>query len=1087
MGEWESLQTEIAELKARLVAADQEKAQAGELGLHLEYETTKVELDKTKTVLSKFRDQHKVVTDSELDHEEGSAKLEAHYSERIAGLETEVKSLHEQLDRYKLRQRAERKHFKDELKELKNREQLLLNDNNELEEENVTLQKQVSNLKSAQIEFEAMKMEISRLLEETVLLQSSADEANKLRSLAEKQEQEALAAAQQEREQRIALKKEYERLRNDEHISNLNNLFNGIKDASEENDHSTLKQLESSIICEGPIESHGFPGPGKSTDLFSEIHGGLSDKVGELEAEKEQLAQKIVSLHMSFVQMVTPLFASLEINGNFADGCDLSRLKEFMELAKQKLDERLKPSRLDKATEKQVEQLKADLRQAILFAGQKNAKLSVAQDRMVNLSNNLYQFYSEISGGDQTAENRRQVTEIMHNLRKIAEEQAEKDGSTASGGDANASDRTNSPPTGGPSEEGETVSELDRDAKSPRLLPSLNLSRSIISNQFLKDFSSKLHSVKNVEEILSESDFRDKFVQEEDDLKKVSDSLHSLLRIVKIAAEATIQSKMAMEDKDKAEIYQNNTKLKQLLAVKREQVSSLRTVLRSNKTTTEGALQSLRDKFESEKRLKDEAMEGLRRELKQFKEDAATFASHRAMFTARCEELQGQVESVEGSFKRAEEEKRTLNELLRMSIQQKLTLTQRLEDVEMERERQTQAFKRPIRHGQNQQNNMANSKAVKEFCEYLISSESNASESLQTISNQNKVFDDRLASVEAKMESIAIQTDKISIIERSIQEIKASVSQNDKIKISNGDAHHAMRAIFNILNLSDGPDPSLRRSKSVILAGATCYIRVYKGNEGPKMMDLTLCLLGSYQQFFFPYECCTTKASKGFSADIAWSELVNRRNGFVDHEGNFAVSAEFTIKTTTNTEVLSDVKFLNPAFVKSDCTLIVNGYSIAVNKGILSAYSVVFDKMFFGEFREKSEDKVDLKGVSAVGFLRLLEAIYSSPTNNFSSVDAKDVECLLRLADFYQVEIVMQRCVDFLKKCSNTVVPLVKKLLLAQNYRRSDLLDFCISQFKTLDDSKNIMASDEYALLNTDVKSRILENVVKKLFWKNTP
>jgi protein bicaudal D len=102
---------------------------------------------------------------------------------------------------------------------------------------------QVSNLKSAQIEFEAMKMEISRLLEETILLQASADEANKLRSLAEKQEQEALSAAQQEREQRIALKKEYERLRNDEHISNLNNLFNGIKDANEENDQSTLKQV----------------------------------------------------------------------------------------------------------------------------------------------------------------------------------------------------------------------------------------------------------------------------------------------------------------------------------------------------------------------------------------------------------------------------------------------------------------------------------------------------------------------------------------------------------------------------------------------------------------------------------------------------------------------------------------------------------------------------------------------------------------------------------------------------------------------------------------------------------------------------
>lgn len=91
------------------------------------------------------------------------------------------------------------------------------------------------------MEFEAMKMEINRLLEEIVLLQATTDEANKLRSIAEKQEQEALYAAQQEREQRIALRKEYEKIRNDEHLSNLNSLFLGIKEA--DCDQSTLKQV----------------------------------------------------------------------------------------------------------------------------------------------------------------------------------------------------------------------------------------------------------------------------------------------------------------------------------------------------------------------------------------------------------------------------------------------------------------------------------------------------------------------------------------------------------------------------------------------------------------------------------------------------------------------------------------------------------------------------------------------------------------------------------------------------------------------------------------------------------------------------
>ena len=45
--------------------------------------------------------------------------------------------------------------------------------------------------------------------------------------------------------------------------------------------------------------------------------------------------------------------------------------------------------------------------------------------------------------------------------------------------------------------------------------------------------------------------------------------------------------------------------------------------------------------------------------------------------------LLSQVEELQSSLTASEEEKRTLNQLLRMAIQQKLLLTQRLEEVEM--------------------------------------------------------------------------------------------------------------------------------------------------------------------------------------------------------------------------------------------------------------------------------------------------------------------------------------------------------------------------------------------------------------------
>lgn len=42
-------------------------------------------------------------------------------------------------------------------------------------------------------------------------------------------------------------------------------------------------------------------------------------------------------------------------------------------------------------------------------------------------------------------------------------------------------------------------------------------------------------------------------------------------------------------------------------------------------------------------KIKDETIAMLRKELKQFKEDAATFASNRAMYTTRNEELKAKV------------------------------------------------------------------------------------------------------------------------------------------------------------------------------------------------------------------------------------------------------------------------------------------------------------------------------------------------------------------------------------------------------------------------------------------------------------
>lgn len=57
-----------------------------------------------------------------------------------------------------------------------------------------------------------------------------------------------------------------------------------------------------------------------------------------------------------------------------------------------------------------------------------------------------------------------------------------------------------------------------------------------------------------------------------------------------------------------------------------------------------------------------------------------------SFFPFRCDEYVTQLDDMQRQLAAAEDEKKTLNSLLRMAIQQKLALTQRLEDLEFDHE-----------------------------------------------------------------------------------------------------------------------------------------------------------------------------------------------------------------------------------------------------------------------------------------------------------------------------------------------------------------------------------------------------------------
>ncbi|CAL2040097.1 CBN-BICD-1 protein [Caenorhabditis brenneri] len=631
----------------------------------------KSEVEKSNQTLAEYRSQHQRSTRSELENEESlleeSSAKEEEYLQRIAKLEAELKKKElelaekkEELDRIEKKHSKEidsgaaledeRRKLRHELKETKEREQRLMAEYSELEEENIGLQKTVANLRGSQVDYESIKIDINRLEEQIIDLKMTNEESEVLRVIAEKQLEEALQTAQQERDQRLAMKRELEQMKNQEHISSLNDMLLGLERFGEN----------------GELPA---PQPGAS-DLFSELQGSSDVKVRELEAAHEGLQEEMKSKEKLFIEFVTTVGDLLNIHRPTAD-LDYMHARQQKDVILDKIQNMAKETdRQEKeGEERRSGAYKADLRILMLLAGEKNAQCAAAKDAMIEVADQLFTICRQTSQ-NQGVPIDKNVQEIVKKLRQLALENAE------------------DVPRVSLAEEG-MESGTETDVNASRRIP-LNSDRLVVAPSFVKELEKKLTSVK-IRDVLSDNDMRQRILSEGSSIAETMESLNKMLQAMKRSTEQAFnQAIMASGVENETEMQ--NMKLRSLLSTKRDQISTLRTVLKSNKLTAESALGSMREKFESEKKMLMDALEKNRRELKQLKEDAATFASHRAMFTARCEELKSKVEELTAELRANEEEKKTLNQLLRLAIQQKLSLTQRLEDVEVDRDRQ--AFKR---------------------------------------------------------------------------------------------------------------------------------------------------------------------------------------------------------------------------------------------------------------------------------------------------------------------------------------------------------------------------------------------------------
>lgn len=614
----------------------------------------------------------------------------------------------------------QRRQFKSDITEFKKRENRNLSDYAELEDENITLQKTVSQLKQSQVEFEGMKHEIRRLHEELDDLNIQLDENTGLKKIVEKNLEEALTSLQHEREQKHSLKKELDQRINQESMFNLSNLAHmsglseGLPNSRSEiegndeddghGDNPALRRIEADFQ-QDDTKSLVKPGPGKVNDILSEIQENEVKKLEQLldqsEREKAELqtaldeAQKLIEdtqtdlieqkkradqLKSHINSVLKEKESELGIGDEDVDLDEMIRnetdpdKKALLELKKNlRLNERKYSKALTEISslnneisnlqsrgqhgsirydekefghaleelrnkcnlyENTIKDLEKDLKAMTMAASEAQGSLNTTQDELVKVTEEMAQLYHlvcEVNGET--------PSRVMLDHAKAAGQLSRQDGS-----------RSSSEEKDDPSINGE---------KSPR----------------------KSKAKKQVDPVKGDPISCYKLTE------TVIDQVKYLKRAVEHLMEVSRQRNGDTENTDVQELQEQVVKLKAMLSTKREQIATLRSVLKANKSTAEVALANLKQKYDTEKVIVTETMMKLRNELKALKEDAATFASLRAMFAQRCDEYVTQLDEMQRQLASAEEEKKTLNSLLRMAIQQKLTLTQRLEDLEFDRER----------------------------------------------------------------------------------------------------------------------------------------------------------------------------------------------------------------------------------------------------------------------------------------------------------------------------------------------------------------------------------------------------------------
>lgn len=209
----------------------------------------------------------------------------------------------------------------------------------------------------------------------------------------------------------------------------------------------------------------------------------------------------------------------------------------------------------------------------------------------------------------------------------------------------------------------------------------------------------------------------------------------------------------------------------------------------------------------------------------------------------------------------------------------------------------------------------------------------------------------------------------------------------------------------------------------------------------------------------------------GFPSFIEWNDILSIEKGYIKND-RVIVEAHITVQKTRGVRLSPSFDFYQSHHC-SDGVVVIDGVRLHVSKPYLALYSPVFSALFYGEFRERDMEEVPLEDVIIEEFNELLQVIYPS----HKKVTAENVEFLLELGDKFEVQYVIDECERFLTGTEE--IPIITKLVWADQYQLSRLQDVCIRTFKTTTEIKNLKTLDEYKNLSDTTKSALLEKMFK--------